>query len=64
MLRRQASDSVSDNRQIKEAGNKKKRKKINSIMDKIISKIYTKGNSVQFDVDNISLEGKILEEKF
>lgn len=64
MLRRQASDSVSDNRQIKEAGNKKKRKKINSIMDKIISKIYTKGKSVQFDVDNISLEGKILEEKF
>ena len=64
MLRRQASDSVSDNRQIKEAGNKKKRKKINSIMDKIISKIYTKGKSVQFDVDNINLEGKILEEKF
>ena len=64
MLRRQASDSVSDNRQIKEAGNKKKRKKINSIMDKTISKIYTKGKSVQFDVDNINLEGKILEEKF
>ena len=33
-------------------------------MDKIISKIYTKGKSAQFDVDNINLEGKILEEKF
>lgn len=33
-------------------------------MDKIISKIYTKGKSVQFDVDNINLEGKILKEKF
>ena len=27
-------------------------------MDKIISKIYTKGKSVQFDVDNINLERK------
>ena len=32
-------------------------------MDKIILTIYTKGKSVQFDVEDINLEGKILEEK-
>ena len=32
-------------------------------MDKIILAIYTKGKSVQFDVEDINLEGKKLEEK-
>lgn len=32
-------------------------------MDKIILTRYTKGKSVQFDVEDINLEGKILEEK-
>ena len=44
-------------------GNKKARKESNSIKDEIILTMQTKGKIVQFEREDVKLEGKVLEKK-
>ena len=55
---------VSDNRWIKEAWKQEKRNECNSIKDEIILKMQTKGKTVQFEGEDMKLEGKILDREF
>ena len=44
-------------------GNKKARKESNSIKDEIILTMQTKGKIVQFEREDVKLEGKVLAKK-
>ena len=52
---------VSDHTWIKEAWKQKARKECNSVKDEIILAIQTKGKTIQFEGEDMKLEGKILD---
>ena len=55
---------VPDHRWIKEAWKQKARKECNSVKDEIILAIQTKGKTIQFEGEDIKLEGKLLDREF
>ena len=55
---------VLDNRWIKEAWKQESRKECNSIKDEIILTMQTKVKTVQFEGEDMKLEGKILDREF
>ena len=55
---------VSDHRWIKEAWKQKARKECNSVKDEIILAIQTKGKTIQFEGEDMKLEGKTLDREF
>ena len=52
---------VSDNRWIKEAWKQETRKACNSIKNEIILTMQTKGKTVQFEGEDMKLDGNILD---
>ena len=50
---------VSDNRWIREASKQEARKECNSIKDEIVLTMQTKGKTVQFEREDMKLEGKL-----
>ena len=55
---------VSGNRWIKEAWKQEARKECNSIKDEIILTMQRKGKTIQFQGEDMTLEGKILDKEF
>ena len=55
---------VSGNRWIKEASKQEARKECNSIKDEIILTMQRKGKTIQFEGEDMTLEGKILDKEF